>query len=277
MRELWRKTVEVLKAHPSLLFPLVCASLANFCLGWLQKTATHFVIHRFLAGNSVLGFAIPAADATHAYVRQSMLLLLPFSLAVRVLAFCLYVGGFLLTARLVRDAVCGQSLDWRGAAQFLRARLGRIFLFSWVVLLFSALVGVLGSAVFAVQTFLLLHGYLSFMAAARIATFLVAAVLLWIMLPSALRLIADAPEEEIPAHRKLLGRIAGVVAAAMVSVLIACAASLNPHIAVAFENQAILRNCILGPAISIVEDLPLGLLWVFLGVLQFGGQTREKA
>jgi hypothetical protein len=269
MQEALRKTVELLRQRPALLLPLVFVSWTAYYLQWFQKAATHFVLHRFLIGHSVLGFSVPAPDPTYAYVHKAMLIMLPFSLAMSLLMVSVYVGGFLLTARLVRELFAEQRLDWVSTAQVLRQRAWHVLGFSLSLFVLFAAIGALVAAAAdspLVQSLQESYGPLTMV---RFTALLVVAVMAWIMTPFGQRLMADSCAAQITKERKLWGRLAAIACAVLSLSVSAYITGITPQINFAFADAALLRSHLVWPLITFVCNLPLGALWIFIAVLQF--------
>jgi hypothetical protein len=266
MQEPLRRTTKLLKTYPALFAPVAVVSWIVFYLEWFQKAATHFVLHHFLIGHSVLGYSVPMPDPTHEYVRRSMMLLLPFSFVLRVLIFSIYVAGFVLTARLVREIYSQQKLGWANAFLALQARSVRVVVASAILLgVFSLALGLAGAIVFRA-----LGEKFSFLSIVHGTSIAGGAVIAWIVIPLAFKLIADRWASVIPAQQKLWGRIAAIVIVMINGLLSATLADWTPRINFALADAPpLVCSHIVWPLLSILGDLPLGLLWVFLGVLRF--------
>jgi hypothetical protein len=270
MQEALRKTAKLLKTYPALFAPMAVVGWIVFYLEWFQKAATHFILHQFLIGHSVLGYSVPMPDPTHEYVRRGMMLLLPFSFVLRILIFSIYVAGFVLTTRLVRGVYSQQKLDWVNALLALRARCVRVVVGSAILMGVFVLAFSLVTAIGGLQVSQTLREKFSFMSIVRGESIFVGAVIAWIVIPLCFKLIADRWASVIPAQQKLWGRIAAIVIVIVSGLLSATLADWTPHINFALADAPpLVCNHIVWPLISILGDLPLALLWVFLGVLLF--------
>lgn len=269
MQEALRKTVQLLRGYPALFLPFAIASWINFYLEWFQKAATHYILHRFLVGHSVLGFYVPEPDPTHEYVRRGMMLLLPFGLAMRVLIFSMLLAAFVLTARLVRAACAQQQLGWKSALLDLRARCWRIIGLSalLLVLFFGTMILVSWCANLGVVSTLREH--YSFRTITLGLTTLDCVFLAWVLMPLALKLIADQWCWKAPAAILRPARIAAVAVVVISMFVTALLTDATPHINFLLEDIPLVRDHVVWPLIGILLNLPLGLLWIFLGVLQF--------
>jgi hypothetical protein len=269
MQEALRKTADLVKKHPALLVPLAISVWINFYLEWFLKSATHFILHHWLIGHSVLGFSVPEADPTHEYVRRGMMLLLPFGLAMRVLIFSVSVAAFVLTARLVRELDERPRLNWKNALLALRARLLRVVLVSIALLVLFGVTMSLSAAVVGLGAFSFLRANYSFLTIVYAMTMVCATVVAWLLTPFCLKLIADRWADPIPPERKLWSWIAAIVVALMLILLQAYVTDWTPRINFAFEDAPLLRSHIVWPLLSFLMNLPLGLLWIFLAVEEF--------
>jgi len=270
MQEALRKTVLLLRTHPALLVPLVAATWGTFYLEWFQKAATHFVLHRFLIGHSVLGFSIPMPDPTYTYVHKAMLVMLPFELTMRVLILGVYIAGFVLTARLVREIHIGHNLNWKSAAHALQKRALRVLGVSVLLLALFSASSMLVSV--CVENMALIRNLRDRISAAELvgATMLLVMMMLaWSLIPTALRMVVENRAAAISPKRKLHARMAAIAAAALAMALYAFIRIETPNINFAFKDALLLRNHLLWPAIFTLGNLPMGLLWIFLGRLAF--------
>jgi hypothetical protein len=273
MQEALRKTANLLKSYPALLAPQIFATWLVCYLQWFRKTATHFVLHRFLIGHSVLGYSIPAPDPTYAYVHKAMIVLAPFSFTIQLLIVSLYIAALFVTVRLVQILFEQQKLDWKSALLLLRAKVWRITGFAFLLFIFFTVLGATAAFFSAELYHSLGHALgekISFSTLVAVLLFLVSSLVVWIVMPMALRLIADNRTAEIPAQTKLIARLAPIAAVAVLLAVGAYLTSFTPRINFALADvPPLLCNHIVWPLISILGDLPLGLLWVFLGVLLF--------
>jgi hypothetical protein len=273
MQKALRKTANLLKSYPALLVPQICVTWLACYLALFRKSATHFVLHRFLIGHSVLGFSIPAPDPTYAYVHKAMIVLAPFSFAIQLLIAVLYVAALFVTVRLVQMLFAQQKLDWKSALRELRIRAWRITGFAFLLLVFFSVLGAT-TAFFSAELYHslghLLGEKISFSTLVSVLLFLVSSLVVWIVMPMALCLIADNQSAEIPTQTKLIARGATIAIIALLLAAGAFLTSITPSINFALTYVTpLLRSHIVWPLISILGDLPLALLWVFLGVLLF--------
>jgi hypothetical protein len=268
MQEALRKTANLLKSYPALLAPQICVTWLACYLVLFRKSATHFVLHRFLIGHSVLGFSIPAPDPTYAYVHKAMIVLAPFSFAIQLLITALYVSALFVTVQLVQILFAQHKLDWKSALLLLRTRVWRITGFAFLLLVFFSVLGAT-AAFFSAKFYQSLGEQFSFSTLVSVLLFLVSSLVVWVVMPMALRLIAGSRSAEIPAQTKLIARLASITSVAVLLAVGAYLTSITPRINFAFNDTPLFRSHIVWPLISILGDLPLALLWVFLGVLLF--------
>jgi hypothetical protein len=273
MQETLRKTLNLTKEHPQLLLPLVVSCWLTYYLEWFQKAATHFILHRFLIGHSVMGFDVPQPDPTYAYVHKAMALLAPFSFAISFLLVALSVIGLVLTARLARELLTGEVVTWRKAAQFLAGKKWQAALFT----LASQITVVGAGALVAMVAPLLVTGLRHPFQMVRISSYVVLAFYAWFALPFALRLIS-ARDERPPSTKAILWGRCVAIAAGILLVLVADGVKIMAaQINLSFADAPLLRDHIVLPLIGIASSLPLGLLWIYLGVLQSKGPETVEA
>jgi hypothetical protein len=270
MLEPLRKTVNLVREHPSLWLPLVCVSLADFYLEWLQKIFVRKVNNWFLTAHSALGFTFQAPHGSSpSYLMRAGLLTLPTSLGIRVLIFSVYIVGFFLTARMVRALIQEQRPDWASDAILCKARLWRILFFSLKIFVIFIFAAVLAYPFLNLSIFAFLRNNLSFRVL-TMGTFFIACIFLaWIFIPLSLKIIADWPSGSIPSATKTQGRIAAIIVALISIALNNYSSAITPLIRFKFEADFWLRNLVIWPGLTIAVNLPLALLWVFLGVLAF--------
>ncbi len=188
MLEPLRKTVNLVREHPSLWLPLVCVSLADFYLEWLQKIFVRKVNNWFLTAHSALGFTFQAPHGSSpSYLMRAGLLTLPTSLGIRVLIFSVYIVGFFLTARMVRALIQEQRPDWASDAILCKARLWQILFFSLKLFVIFVFAAILTSALFNLSVFAFVRNYFSFRVVSMAAFFIACIFLAWIFVPSSLK------------------------------------------------------------------------------------------
>jgi hypothetical protein len=200
-----------------------------------------------------------------------MTLALPLSLGIRLLILCMYVAGFILTARLVRDLFQQQRPSLANAVIFLRSKLWQVLFFSGAFFASFILAIIPFAALFNLSALEFLRSHFSFQVLIGIAFFLVCICTAWILIPQSFRLIADRPSEFITSEEKARGRIAAIIVATICIVLYYFISTATPSINFAFQAELWLRNLVIWPVISILCNLPLALLWVFLAQLAYEG------
>jgi hypothetical protein len=269
MRELWRTTLNILKGYPALCLPLVGASLASFYLEWLNTIAARRISRWLLTTHSVLGFATPTSGSGGGTMDKGLQLVLPLALAIRVVIFSGYIAAFVLTARAVRDLLKDQRPNWINAASFLRSRIVRVSIFAVTVLVAFGILSTGFSLLFNLQTTVFLRRDFFSSTLIGIAAFIVYAIIAWIMVPISLRLIIDQPSASIHSQTKTQGRIAAIAVAAVSVALTKYVSSVTPSINLTLETLVWPRRLLIWPGITILEDFPLALLWVFLALLAY--------
>lgn len=269
MKDPWRKTLELLRAYPALLTTLVGASLANFFLRWFNRIYPRWIFHWAATRHSVLGFETQSPDSWGVIQKKVILLSAPVSLCLSVATVGVYVAGFVLTARLVRDLIQSDQPDWMSALCFVRSRLFRVLGLAIAFFVLIALAIYLSSAFIYLRIFAPFRGDLSPTALLIAAEFLTMVCVAWIMTPFVLRLIRDAPAMPASPEVQMQGRIAAIAVAATSLALTELVESFRPSINFTFEAEVRLRSYLIWPLLSVLLDLPLLFLWVFLALLTY--------
>jgi len=264
---LWRKTVNMLREHPALCLPLVCASLLDFYQEWLQKVLAREAVNWFMAAHSVLGFSFPPSERSFELVKRALLFALPLSLGLRLLVFCAYVIGFLLTARMVRAVLLEERPNWTCEAILVRSRLWQVLLFSTKLFVMLILGITLASGLLNLEKLAFLRSDFPFPVLVEGMTLLMFVCVAWILTPASLRLIADRQVQIVQSERKMQARIAAILVGVVIIVLLHFIREATPSIRFRFESDAWLRSFVIWPGITILGDLPQVLLWVFMGLL----------
>jgi|GEM_PF-3065002 len=274
MQEEFRTTLKLIREHPLLLAPLVASCWLAHYLQWFQKAATHYVLHRFLIGHSVLGVDIPNPDPTYAYVHKAMIVMAPFGFVITFLLLALSVAAFVLTAHWVRTLHTRKRMAWRDAARFLASRkwhLARFTLASQVALYAATSLVAMLMPLFAPH---LEHPFQMVQASA----YIIFALYAWIALPFALRLIAEPTPQPIPAHTKLEGRCAALAAFLLMAMLAEVVKSASGQINLSTVYMPAVRSHLVWPLIRTFSSLPLAALWIFLAVLLYEkGETATAS
>lgn len=267
----------MVKGYPSLLFPLAVSTFAYFWFEQLQRFLFRTVVNWAATYNSVLGFQTSAQDISNPAVRRALLMFLPFSLILRLLSFSIYVAAFIVTARTVRSIVLSGEPDWGSAVFFLRSRFFRVVLFTLAIFLLSAILISGSASLSGTSTFFEgIRNRIGTINAAKIVTLPVFVVTSWILIPFSYRLVVDGPRRAIPDSQKLFGRIAAIATIVIYILASYLILAATPSINMALQSEIWIRTYFVWPAISILGELPLSLLWIFLGLLFFEDFERPE-
>jgi len=269
MRDLWRKTVQAVRDCPALLWVLACVSLLNFYLHRLNEIIPRWVFRWVATRQSVLGFETHIADSAYELQKRALLLAAPMSLSLNIAIASAYVAGFVLTARLVRDKVEGQRPNWPAAFAFLRSRIMRVVLFAIAIFVLIDVGAILAAGILNLRASAFLRTNLGFEYELLISSMVGSACIAWIILPLSLRLIVDSSSQTFTRKSKITGRIAAITAVLINLALNELTRNFAPEIIGAFQPATWLRSDVIWPGISILGDLPLFFLWVFLALLVY--------
>ena len=135
MLELCRKVVEMIKAYPRLLLPLVASTYTYWWFERLQRFLFYTVVDWASTANSVMGFQTTTQDLSNPSVRRALLMLVPVSLLLRLFSFSIYVATFVFTASLAKNMVIGKEPDWVTALRDVQSRSIRVGLFALAIFL----------------------------------------------------------------------------------------------------------------------------------------------
>ena len=199
------------------------------------------------------------------------MMLLPLSLLLRLFSFSIYVAGFVVTARLVRSAVLGEEPSWRSALFFLRSCLFRVVLFASAIFLLMAMATAGSASLLSMsKIFEGIQNRIGSLNFARIMMLPIWGVFSWIVAPFSFGLIQDESSKAIRQPQKRFGQVAAVTVAVIYNLASYLISEATPSINLALQSEIWIRGYVVWPAISILGELPLAFLWVFLAVLVFG-------
>ena len=262
MKDLLRKTFELIRAYPVLCAPYLVACLLAFGLWRLRGMAEKAIFRWFSTSHSVLGGAVQAP--TDSAFAKATLAYLPLGLATIFAIICLFVAVLVVTGGMVNAIGSEQEPDAREGLARLAHDWGRILLFS---LKFLLAIGVVGVGV-TVPLFYLLRAvhhreYLTTPSWLPALLVLYVGCLVWLMMPAAIRLLRPDKVGPISTQVRNWGAILAVVASEAGNALGLLAQRLEKGII--FDNRWELAarsafNAILANAPDVLLFIALALL-----------------
>lgn len=269
MKELWLETFELIRKHPVLWLPFLCASLAASGLSWFRRIeakklaywlVTRHTTHSVLGGNSspsLDGATISRAVRVSASLRWGFI----------YINTCIYTTALVLTATFVGMILCGQGLNLSGAREALRAYPKRILLYSlksW--LLFAILTAFVVFPITYFTTPMWKYSQAVSSAFSIGEALLTSLCTSWIMAPIAIRVLRPVEAYEVSAEDKRLGRFAYMLAAVA---SIALSRLLDPLFMKLTSNLSISKGVL--NFSSVITDCPYALLYIALALLAAEG------
>lgn len=269
MRELWRKAIQLLKEHPVLWVPLACASATSYYLNWLRRLINNQIIIWARTSHSVLGGVLPKYDPDYSWMHRALLISAPIAICIQFAIACGYVLAFYFSARFVQARL---GNDKRGSNTILssaKSRWKSILIFSLKLIVFMAIL-LAATDMPLIELLRIFHKtYIPapwFVPVTGVVVFVALALL---MIPAAIRLIADEPLPEVSARMKkqacFIAVLAGVTGLAISQVASMAVRALESS----FQPDRWIRDFVLLPADAIASDLPLAALWVVLALIAY--------
>lgn len=217
MKELWRKSIALLRNHPVLVLPFVFSELLTGSVSWLRHLASSGVIrwvsHRQI--ESVLGenFGSRAVDA--ASMRTASRLNSALSWGTHYVSISIETAALVLTVIMAGLILHNeQPVLAATAAARLRAYPKRILLYSAKAWLLTLVLSTLITFFLYLPASRLRFGSPSFSVLSSGLGLLGTACLAWVMAPIAIRLLRSAGSPAISNQERELGRYAFLLAAA---------------------------------------------------------------
>ena len=211
MKELLRKTFELVRAYPVLCAPYLVACLLAFGLWRLRATAEKGIIRWFTTSHSVLGGTVQA-PIDYAALERVLLVIIPLGLATLFVTIWLFVVVLAVTCGMVDSIGREQGPNAREAVAGLSASWGRILLFSLKFLLAIGvvMVGVTAPLFFVLRAvhhleYLTSHSWLP------AVLILYVGCLIWLMMPAAIRLLRPDAAGPISTQIRNRGTILAVL------------------------------------------------------------------
>jgi hypothetical protein len=269
LKDLWRKTCELLWKYPVLWLPVLVADLGTSLLSLPRYWAIHSMVTEELERHQ-----LDIAGTRSASV--SFFLGAPFTWGTHFIDLCLFTLAFVTTAELVRMALRNERPKISFAAQSLRVKALSVFGFS---------LKVLGPCLIA----LIFSGYLQswfatvidpnfFATTVTMVDYLVFCVvrsaIAYVVTPSAVRLLRDEGFSSINAREKRLARGFGILAVLVSAVIsVICAPAVPPLVRGAQLFGA--RLAFTEALLSFCVALPYAPLFVTLALIAFKEDTTH--
>lgn len=194
MRELWLTTWRLAGGHPVLWLPYFCAALISVCVWCVRGMAKQAILHHFMALRSVLGGRVGTYADLGAFSKAS-LAYLPIGVAAVMVVVLVFVIAFVVTAKTVDGMLRGDSrgLSWRVSEAF--RRWDRILMFGLKLLVLC--IGFILPFAFLIVLYAQREYDLYPTALNSILVALISSCVVWVLLPSAVKLVRESDTESI--------------------------------------------------------------------------------
>lgn len=269
MRELWRGSLELLRRHPVLLLPLACASLSSYSLTSLRKFLWHRIVASLTTSHSVLGGTVPVYDPDYRLIHKAAAISAPIGYSINFAIACGYTLAFFCSAMLVSSTLTDARCDSGGVLKSVRARWKPILIFTLKLFILAELaVPIITIAMLKLLDAAHRRGLLGSQLA-NVESILAYSLMAWLLIPSAIRLVAKNPKISVPPNLKRTAFYTAVLAEAAslaINLLLPAAATA---IARSFGPDEWLWQFVLWPAATIAGDLPLAFLWATLALVAY--------
>jgi hypothetical protein len=212
MRELWRRSIALLRNHPVLWMPYLCAAILATGLTMLRRIADEGILHwRFIGRTTSHSILSPDLVETHfdeaAFMRTAERIHFVVRWGIRYIDDCLYAIAIILTALLLNWMLIEHRQRLREVFFGLRSYPVRILAYAakgWLLSL--CLFVFVSTPVTKVAEKFVLSNRSAFYAMYYCADLLWALCFAWVMAPIAIRLLRPVGAAPITAEEKRLGR-----------------------------------------------------------------------
>jgi hypothetical protein len=269
VKETWRKTVELLRAHPIFWLPLIGVDLSALYQDQLRKFAAKKLAIWLMTvhSHSALGGDFTSTNIDHSSMTRAALLAAPLTWGSYFLRVCLYTAGFLFTATLVRMVLEEQKPSLMGAFGSLRAGIRQVLWFSTKLLAVCALIMIPCSLALG-ELQVGLYQRTSLAPYFLLLEFIpLSACIAWLIAPAGMQLIQSNTAQPVTAEVKRLGRLYAIFAAAASAILGSVIQWAIPQVEATLNMDPWLRWLVVPPVESLLTAIPYLLLWVVLTLL----------
>jgi hypothetical protein len=210
MRQIWRKTIELLRTQPLLWLPVVIAALVNYGLIWLRPVAIHSMILHLVPQEHFYGIDIPV------YPPPAWLKALAYAVqyGLGYVRVCCFVFALFVTAKLVGSFATSDKDGFVFSWMYISRRwMGAL----WLALILSVIELGADYLIFLAIRWCDLHdlftSYPIEISLDLVSGFLVYFLLFYFGIPPAVRLLSYPREGSISPHKIGLGRACSLLAA----------------------------------------------------------------
>lgn len=212
MRELWRRSIALLRNHPVLWMPYLCAAILATGLTPLRRIAEKGILHwHFIGSTTSHSILSPNLVETHfdeaAFMRTAERIYFVLRWGIRYIDDCLYAVAIILTALLLNMILSEHKQRLREAIGDLWGYPTRVLAYaskSWLLSL--CLFVFVSTPVRKVADKFALSNRSDFYAMYYCVVLLYAICFAWVMAPLAIKLLRPAGAAAIAAEEKRLGR-----------------------------------------------------------------------
>jgi hypothetical protein len=271
MKDLWRKTWELLRDFPILWLPCVFADLLAVWLWRLRGMAEKAIFHWFLTSHSVLGGETVTPIPDRAMLAKASMAYAPVGFATIFAVVCLFVAALMVIARMVEAISSGQSPNFRASLTKVIRRWRRILLIS-VKFLVACGVFSVAAAFLAYSLLGALHHREVVTSAIflNLGTLLLACCLALLLTPSAIRLLQADKRAQVPSESGRRAMVFAAVATEAGILLGMLAQKLEAGMVLDYKWEVTTLSALN----SILANAPNSLLFVALALLALGNDNN---
>lgn len=262
MRELWLNTWRLAGGYPVLWLPYVCAELISVCVWRVRGVAEQAILHHFMVVTSVLGGTVGTHPDPGAFSKASLAYLPVGFVAVMSVVF-IFVIAFVVTAKIVEEALRGNSRRLGGTLSEAIRPWDRILVFGFKLLILCT------GFMLPIAFLIVLYAPREYDAySTSLRTILVAFMstcVAWTVLPSAVKIVRDSDTASISKEaRNFAALVAG--AASISGVLLAVFASRLER---GISYTAQWQGATVSALNSILANAPDVVLFIAVGVIAY--------
>jgi len=264
MKELFRKSFDLVRGDPILWAPSVIAALITVSLDRLEKTGVHWFIRHFAYQHSVLGGSVPVSPSEWQHL--AMMTIIPLGFLKHFLTVTTFVFTFVVTALMVRSTLDAKRPEIRAILRETGDDWRKILVFSVLCMV------CLGASVGISRYLLILLSenlHPEAVVGPHILTYTFGLVVefaaAWLLMPRAMRLLQQSSSFSIDSGGRTTGALIVILTGA-IGLLIARALG-GTESAIALQGQ--IAQIILLVLNAIVESLPQAFMFVALALIAY--------
>lgn len=239
MRELWRKTLALLRSHPILWLPCLCAELLSIALWRLRGVAQDRIFRWAATTHSVLGGDSSSPVLNKAELAKASIAYAPIGISTIFVVICLFVAALVLTSESVSVMQRGEKPALRAVWIAVTARWRGVVTLSAKIFVIYAVCVLAGSLLLVSSKFALAH--YPAVAASHIYAIMALALIgsiVWLLMPAAIRVLRSDKEARVSAEARWHAVAFAVVASVAGMAIAASTSRLERTIVVGSRGQS---------------------------------------